>query len=172
MEFLFDLKPEFVLTDFERAAINAVKSEFPLAQSKSCHFHLVQSVYKQIQTNNLTSKYGNDQNFSLLIRHIPALAFLSPVEIPAAFDELKNFMLKDAESIIKWFGDNYVSGRQRKILKNGEIQRWPPIYPPEMWSVFENRYLALPQTQNKVEAWHRRWKTLVWLCTCRSFGYY
>lgn len=30
-----------------------------------------------------------------------------------------------------------------------------------MWSVFESIYVALPRTQNKVEAWHRRWETLV-----------
>lgn len=54
-----------------------------------------QSVHKQIQRNNLTSRYGNDQNFSLLIRHIPALAFLSPVEIAVAFGELKELLLKN-----------------------------------------------------------------------------
>lgn len=146
-----------MLTDFEKAVINAVKSEFLLAQSKGSHFHLAQSVYKQIQRNNLTSKYGNDQNFSLLIRHIPALAFLSVLEIPVAFDELKELLLEEAEPIIKWFDDNYVRGRHRRTLKNGQIQRWPP----EMWSVFENRHLALPRTQNKIEAWHRRWENLV-----------
>ncbi|CAF4412360.1 unnamed protein product, partial [Rotaria sp. Silwood2] len=70
-----ELKPDFILTDFEQGSINAVKSEFPSAQSKGCHFYLGQSVYRQIQDAGLTKKYGTDQNFSLLIRHISALAF-------------------------------------------------------------------------------------------------
>ncbi len=41
-----ELNPDFVLTDFEKGLINAVKSEFPSAQSKGCHFHLGQSVYR------------------------------------------------------------------------------------------------------------------------------
>ncbi|CAF4209587.1 unnamed protein product, partial [Rotaria sordida] len=30
-----------------------------------------------------------------------------------------------------------------------------------MWSVFDNMEFAFPRTQNKVEAWHRRWETLI-----------
>ena len=70
-----ELKPEFVLTDFEKGAINAIISEFPNARSKGCHFHLGQSFYRQVQDAGLTQQYGADENFSLLIRHISALAF-------------------------------------------------------------------------------------------------
>ena len=35
-----DLQPQFVLTDFKIAAINAICAEFPGVQNKSCHFHL------------------------------------------------------------------------------------------------------------------------------------
>lgn len=37
----------------------------------------------------------------------------------------------------------------------------PPLFPTHMWSVYENNNLGFPRTQNKVEAWHRRWNTLV-----------
>ncbi|CAF0868187.1 unnamed protein product [Rotaria sordida] len=156
-----ELKPDFVLTDFEKGSINAVKSEYPSAQSKGCHFHLGQSVYRQVQDAGLTTKYGTDQNFSLLIRHIPALAFLSPLEISDAFDELKVILPPDAEPIIQWFENNYVHGRVKRILRNGRVQRHNPLCPPEMWSVFDNMEFAFPRTQNKVEAWHRRWETLI-----------
>ncbi|CAF1547505.1 unnamed protein product [Rotaria sordida] len=156
-----ELKPDFMLTDFEKGSINAVKLEYSSAQSKGCHFHLGQSVYRQIQAAGLTTKYGTDQNFSLLIRHIPALAFLSPLEIPDAFDELKVILPSDAEPIIQWFENNYVYGRVKRILRNGRVQRHNPLYSPEMWSVFDNMEFAFPRTQNKVEAWHRRWETLL-----------
>ncbi|CAG8487205.1 10971_t:CDS:2, partial [Gigaspora margarita] len=72
-----NLFPQMVLTDFESAAINAIKSEFEDAQYKGCHFHLAQSVYRKIQTSGLAICYRTDQELSLLIRHISALAFLS-----------------------------------------------------------------------------------------------
>ena len=39
-----DLQPQFILTDFEKAAINAINAEFQNIQNKGCHFHLAQNV--------------------------------------------------------------------------------------------------------------------------------
>ncbi len=156
-----ELNPNFILRDFEKASINAVQSEFPSAQSKGCHFHLGQSVYRQIQDAELTRRYGTDENFSLIIRHIPALAFLNPQAIPDAFEEVKALLPSDAEPIIEWFENNYVKGKIKRLLRNGIVQRCNPLFPPEMWSVFDNTEFAFPRTQNKVEAWHRRWETLI-----------
>ena len=33
--------------------------------------------------------------------------------------------------------------------------------PPNFWSVVDNIDNAFPRTQNSVEAWHRRWETIV-----------
>ena len=35
-----ELKPHFILADFEKSSNNAIKSKFPSAQSKGCRFHL------------------------------------------------------------------------------------------------------------------------------------
>ncbi len=40
-------------------------------------------------------------------------------------------------------------------------ERSPSLFPPDVWSVYENIELRFPRTQNNVEAWHRRWLTLV-----------
>ena len=72
------LQPQFILTDFEQAAINAARREFQGVQNKGCLFHLAQSIYQKIQASGLSVQYGTDENFSLKIRHIPALAFLPP----------------------------------------------------------------------------------------------
>ena len=47
-----DLQPQFILTDFEIATINAIHAEFPDSQNKGCHFHLVQNIYCKIQLFN------------------------------------------------------------------------------------------------------------------------
>ena len=124
------MNPDFVLTDFEKAPMNAAQSEFPNIQSKGCHFHLAQSTYRQIQDASLAKKYGTDQNFSLLIRHISALAFLSPAEIPDAFDEVKALLSTDAEPIRQWFENKYVHGGVKRTLRNGIVQKHNPLYTP------------------------------------------
>jgi hypothetical protein len=155
------LQPQFVLTDFEQAAINASHAEFQGVQNKGCHFHLAQSVYRKIQAAGLSTRYSTDEEFSLLIRHIPALAFLLPDDIPTAFDQLKNNIPIEANTIVNWFEDTYVHGRIRRVLRNGNLLRHPPLFPPTFWSVVDNMEYAFPRTQNSVEAWHRRWDTIV-----------
>jgi hypothetical protein len=120
----------FALTDYEKGSINAGKSEFPSAQSIGCHFHLGQSVYQQIQDAGLATTYGTDEKFSLLIRHIPALAFLSPSDIPGAFDNVKNFLPFEIEPVIEWSENNYVHGKIKRLLRNGSVQRQNQLFPP------------------------------------------
>ena len=67
-----NLQPRFILTDFEQAAINAAQAEFQGVQSKGCHFHLAQNVYRKVQAFGLSVRYGTDEDFSLLIRQIAA----------------------------------------------------------------------------------------------------
>ncbi|CAG8519713.1 8029_t:CDS:2, partial [Scutellospora calospora] len=144
-----DLCPQVVLTDFESAVINAIQLEFDNVQ------------HKGIQTSGLAIRYGTDENFSILIRHIPALAFLPHNEIPAAFDELKTHIPAEANDIIKWFEEYYVHGKIRRVHRNGTEIRSEPLFPPKFWSVCNNMEFAFPRTQNSVEGWHRRWETLV-----------
>ena len=54
-----EVKPDFILTDFEKGSNNVVKSKFPSAQSKGCRFHLGQSAYRQTQDAGLTKTIWN-----------------------------------------------------------------------------------------------------------------
>ncbi|CAB4389744.1 unnamed protein product [Rhizophagus irregularis] len=96
-----DLHPQFVLTDFEIAAIKTIRTEFSGVQNKGCHFHLSQNIYRKVQEFGLTVLYRTDENFSLLIRHIPALAFLPYNKIPTVFDKLRNIMPEEAIRIME-----------------------------------------------------------------------
>lgn len=159
-----ELNPQFILTDFERAAINALKREYPNARSKGRLFHLGQSVWRQIQTSSLGMRYGEDEEFSLKLRHIVALAFLQTSEIPDAFDELKSIIPDEASEIMQWFENNYVHGRIKRITSDGNVSRSAPLFPPTFGSVVEQMELGIPRTQNRVEAWNRRFGTLVGNC--------
>ena len=90
-----------------------------------------------------------------------ALAFLSPQEIPEAFDILKLEMPPEANEVVQWFKDNYVHGRIRRHLRNETVIRSAPLFPPQLWSVYNSNEMGIPRTQNNIEAWHRRWEILV-----------
>ena len=85
---------------------------------------------------------------------------MNPSEIPEAFDQLKNDIPEEANRVVQWFEDNYVHGRVRRTLRNGNIIRDAPMFPPLFWSVVDNIEYTFPRTINSVEAWHRRWEVL------------
>ena len=80
-----ELTPSVIITDFEQAAINAAKTEFENVRMQGCFFHLGQSIFRKIQSTGLAIRYNNDENFSLKLRKLSALAFLQAEEIPGAF---------------------------------------------------------------------------------------
>ena len=63
--------------------------------------------------------------------------------------------------LMDWFEVYYVHGRIIRTLRDGNVVRSEPLFPPSLWSVTENIEYTFPRTQNSVEAWHRRWETLV-----------
>lgn len=100
------LSPENILTDFEIAVINAVKRQFPNCAHRLCLFHLTQSLWRHVhvQAEGLAKCYGTDFVFAHKIRHLFALAFLEPEEIPEAFEQVKNIVLPtEAEGLAQWF---------------------------------------------------------------------
>ncbi|XP_048488972.1 uncharacterized protein LOC125491334 [Plutella xylostella] len=172
-EFEYELNPQHIITDFEISMINVIRIQFPEANHSGCFFHLGQNVWRQIQKSGLVSRYGNDSNFALKLRHIVALAYLPPDEIPGAFEMLKTEVLpEEAESVVFWFEQYYVLGKV-KTQQNGTtitFTRSSPLFPPQLWSIHQLNELGLPRTQNSVEAWHRRWNSLLANCRLGVYG--
>jgi hypothetical protein len=105
------LRPSTILTDFEKAAIDASHEEFSGVTNKGCLFHLGQSGWRKIQDCGLAVQYGSDEHLSLMLRHLFALAFVPSSEIPATFDTLKSRMPSEADGVVQWFEENYVLGK-------------------------------------------------------------
>ena len=80
-----ELNPLYIMTDFELGAINAARREFQGVTTKCCNFH---QFIDNIQQFGLVQMYGTDINFAHLITQLSALAYLTPQEIPDAFDNL------------------------------------------------------------------------------------
>lgn len=156
-----DLDPPVILSDFEKAIINAIKSEFPETKQNACFFHLSQNFWKRIQEAKLIGEMTNNIALYHFFKKTQALAFLPTERIPAAFENLKKNAPVQLKDFISYVDEYYIMGRVRRIGKDGRIVRTEPLYPPSLWSIYDNVLSNVPRTTNQIEAWHRRWQTLV-----------
>ena len=82
-----ELNPTSIMVDFEKAAINALESNF-LACVYGCFFHLTQSIYRRIQANGPATTYQHDRDFALKLRMLPCLAFVPEIDVIDCFNIL------------------------------------------------------------------------------------
>ncbi|KAM7290495.1 uncharacterized protein ISCGN_027120 [Ixodes scapularis] len=143
---------ELVYCDFESAAIIATGNIFPQARVQGCFFHLCQAVYRKLCKLGFQTRYGTDEDFAVLVRMLPALAFLPPAEVPDAFEDLVALFSTDAMPLALYFEDTYIGRRRRNGLLSA-------MFPTSVWSVHASVLEGLPRTNNAAEAWHRSFQT-------------
>lgn len=168
-EINIQLNPETIITDFELAAIKASQNAFPTTQHKCCFFHLSQNIWKHIQKEGLSKKYISNSEFAHKMRHLAALAYLDPTEIPEAFEIIRDQVIaNEGGKVTDWFFKYYVGGAYQRVSRvqsasrqNFQLKRLPPIFPPRMWSVLDCVKADIPTTQNNIENWHNRWNSLL-----------
>lgn len=97
----------------------------------------------------MVTKYGNDENFSLQVRCLKALAYVRPEKVAKYYSKLRRtFEDEDIIKLATWFEANYVYNARK--------------YPPEFWTIFDCEYSQkYPKTTNNVESWHRRLSVVV-----------
>ena len=77
-----------------------------------------------------------------------ALAFIPPVDIVRAFEELEEYVDPTLELVLEYLEDNYIGRRQRQGRKN-------PRFPITLWNVYNRTLNNEPRTNNSAEAGHR-----------------
>ena len=78
------------LTDFEKAAIQAISLAFPNSGVKGCSFHFRQAVYRRVQQEGLTGQYENEASpIRQWIREMLSMTALPAFAVPLAWDWLK-----------------------------------------------------------------------------------
>ena len=79
--------PQTIMSDFELAIINAVRTHFGRNIIRLCLFHLCQSVYRRIQQEGLLRQYGDETDSSIrdAARTMCALAFVPPDDVAIVF---------------------------------------------------------------------------------------
>ena len=74
--------PQTILTDFEKAAMNAFAVEFRgITVITGCYFHLAQSVLRTVNNLGMKEKYENNEVFRCYVRSLPALAFVPEADV-------------------------------------------------------------------------------------------
>lgn len=144
-------QPISVLIDFEKGAANAIITVFQTPNNDlsvdGCFFHLNQNVCKRMQMEGLKARYENDAAFALLVRQIPALAFVPPAQVINAYNILEQHMPIEVIPILDYFERTYIG---RRI----GAQRVAPLFAIEFWNVNERVINDDPRTNNKVEGHH------------------
>ena len=145
------IQPLSVLTDFEHAAVNALNTVFQTPNNDlslhGCFFHLSQNICKRMQAEGLKARYENDVAFALLLRHLPALAFVPPAQVLNSYTVLAQLMSNEMLPILDYFERTYIG---RTI----GAQRRAPLYAIDFWNANGQVINDDPRTNNKVEGHH------------------
>ena len=142
------LNPQVIISDFEAAAISAFRDVFPGSSSHGCFFHLCQSVNRKVCEFGFKVRYQEDAAFALLVRQLPALAFLPQDEIAAAFALISaELTAVGADRIANYFFDTYVRVNSR--------------FPIALWCCQARNEAGDPRSNCASEAWNRRWGSLL-----------
>lgn len=131
------------LTDFETAAIEAIKEVFPSDTIKGCTFHYRQALMRRVTDLGLRPAYSSGpQQVQVWIRQIMGLTLLPEVFIPNAWMMLKqpptlndNDLMAKMNSFSNYFERTWISGS----------------FSPSLWNHFSN---TGPRTTNLAEGWH------------------
>lgn len=159
-ELVGGIDPQSIMLDFELAAVQAIETVFPDATIRLCFFHLCQSLYRFLGTEDLKTKYDNDIVFAMNCRKLCSLAYVPVDRVQEYFDELSNYLGQspDVESydiILNYFSRTYVSFRDvRQNLREG---RFKIAY----WNCIASLEENLPRTNNHQEGWHRSFNELI-----------
>ena len=141
--------PTSFLVDFEMSAINAIRMVFEYADLtvSGCFFHLNENVRKHMQQIGLQRRYQNDPEFAVLLRHIPALAFVPIQHLIEAFETLEEVMPDEMLPLLDYFERTYIGRRLR-------TRRRDPPYSHDFWNVHVRVSNGDARTNNKVEGHH------------------
>ena len=150
------LSPRTIMTDFERAAINAFRAVFPDSDQQGCFFHFSQCLFRSIQSNGLQQLYESDAGFALKMRMIAAIAFVPVAGVVTSFEHLidNTDFPKETQSVLDYFKDTWIGRANRRLIRR------PPRFDHVLWNCFDAAKFCAFKTNNVCEGWHRSFSEL------------
>ena len=156
--------PTTVLVDFEQSVIHALQAVLG-DEVRGCFYHLTQATWRKIQELGLVPRYRDDEEFKLS-GQLDALAFLPLDDITAGMMYLREITPLDAEPLVDYFDQTYVTGTYRHVRAGHGppvmcARCVPPRFLPALWNVCEATIHGEPQTNNQCEGCNNRFTHLV-----------
>lgn len=151
------LAPSRVSVDFERASINAIQSVFLDAEVHCCLFHWGQAAWRKVAELGLISLMRDDNEIKMSISTLFGLPFLPVEDLEQIFVELRGVTAHAVLPFWKHLDENYVRGKPRR----GRRQAIPPLFPPNVWNVYNSVLNGWARTNNYVESWHSKFGKLL-----------
>ncbi|XP_050516377.1 uncharacterized protein LOC126891239 [Diabrotica virgifera virgifera] len=146
-----DFKPMRIFCDFEIAAILAIQEQLAESAISGCFFHLSQNLQRHMAQLGLRSQYNNEADFAVHVKMILSLAFVPIDRIDDALDHLYATLPLEIQKLLNYFEDNYVGRPNRR--GGGRRQ---PLFPPEIWNLYQRVRDGVDRTNNHAEAANRR----------------
>ena len=151
--------PTVIVTDFETAAMQAVRAVFgDSVVTRGCFFHLTQATWRKIQELGMATNYRHDDEFRHFCGMLDGLAFVPLDNVKEAMQFLRTVKPPSAAALVDYF-DDYVSGSVRS-LTSGE-RRVPPRFAPTTWNMHAATLSGGDRTNNHSEAWNNHLQHLV-----------
>ena len=98
--------------------ILSFKRQMKIYQLLVVFFHLTQNIAKRMQSEGLKRYYENDVAFALMVRTIPALAFVTPDRIVEIYEALEELMPNEMLPLLDYFERTYIG---RAIQQFGNL---------------------------------------------------
>lgn len=146
------LHPQTIMTDFERASINAFGEHFPDAILTGCFFHFGQCIWRRLQQfSDLQKQYKENADFAFKITKLIALSFVPPEDVVDAFVILSaEAFYSSSDNLVEfmdYFEETWI-GQQRRN------RRMEPFFAIKLWNCFHRVAEGIAKTNNALEGWH------------------
>lgn len=138
-----NFSPRIIKTDFEQAAIQALKNNFPDSQISGCLFHLNQAIDRKVKENRLATFYSTSNTAKKFVRALSCLTFVKRAEIINMYNLLRAHSDFPTELIpvYDYFFQTYLG---TNIV----------LYPLDVWHQLDYFERDIPRTNNAIEGWH------------------
>lgn len=150
----FLVEPEFIICDFEKALINAIRNQFRSSRINGCLFHFGQSIWKRIQSSSLVNIYKTDTFFKKGVKLMILCSFVPVYDVQKAYKKIKNWMISkinvNLSDFFDYFEINYIG-----IYNDEDVLITEPRYEIGFWNVYLRILKYVARTINAAESWHR-----------------
>ncbi|CAF3395301.1 unnamed protein product [Rotaria socialis] len=113
-------------------------------------------IWRQIQSLELQKKYQEDEPFHLNIKNIIALAFVPVLDAIKAFNLIADDFEDEVDDFLGYFEKIWIG----KPEKRGTSKK-KPLFPIEIWNVYDRAVANLPRSNNSIEGWHNAFEKRV-----------